>query len=296
MGVFMESVTSSYTDGINALGIIDNIKKNGRSYVNFSCFSPCYKFSNENLCGYYPKFNIDGGSVLTVCGSGDQVLSAVLYGAKKVDCFDSNRLSYYNMMLKVYAVKYLEYEDFLCFFGIADSDFDPKKIYNMFKNNISDKSIRIFFDLLFEKCPDISWMYISDSDYDGNLLNNIPYLVYDNYYKLKDLLNSCEITFKESDLFNVFDKFQNKYNFINFSNIYDYVQNYMSFCNFVIDAKRNYLTDDGSIMINYSWSKPYHRESINMTADIIGAYQTAVKSYDCNVNSQSNSIMYCKKI
>lgn len=103
MGVFMESV-KGYVDGLKTLEVISKNKNDSIKYADFSEFSPCYKFSNENLAAYYDKFNnsIDNGRILTVCGSGDQVLSSILYGAKSIDCFDSNYLTYYGMMLKIY--------------------------------------------------------------------------------------------------------------------------------------------------------------------------------------------------
>lgn len=67
-----------------------------------------------------PYFDINNGNVLTVCGSGDQVLSSILYGAKKVDTFDSNKLAYYNLKLKLAVLKTLEYEEFINFYSIEN--------------------------------------------------------------------------------------------------------------------------------------------------------------------------------
>ena len=290
---FMESVErlSGYSDGLHVIESINKIDENGHGYVDFSNYSTCYKFSNENLIGYYDKFNIKNGRVLTVCGSGDQVLSSILYGAKEIDCFDSNSTAYYNMMLKYYGIKYLDYSDFIDFFGISSKDVDIKKIYDSFKHRIDNKNIRVFFDLLIEEKLSISCLYNNDTENMENLFYNVPYLIPENYYKLKNIIDNAKINFKQSDLFNVFENFDGKYNFVNFSNIYDYVSNSLRFCIF-IDKAKSHLEDDGAIMINYSWSKPHFSNSINETAEFIGAYQTSIPSCNYNCKDNLNSIMY----
>lgn len=293
----MESVdkSSGYSDGLHVIKFIDNIEKNGHGYVDFSNYSTCYKFSNENLIGYFDKFKIKDGRILTVCGSGDQVLSSILYGAKEVDCFDSNSTAYYNMMLKYYAIKFLDYESFIDFFGISSKNVDEKKIYDSFKHRIRNVRVRAFFDLLFEEKCSISCLYNNDTENMENLFFNVPYLIPENYYKLKDIIDNSKIKFNQSDLFNVFEIFDGKYDFINFSNIYDYVSNSFRFCIF-IDKTKSHLTDNGAIMINYSWSKPYFSSSINETAEFIGAYQASIPSCNYTSNINSNSIMYYRNI
>ena len=51
--------------------------------INFAVES-VYPFTNENLYELFQQLNVDGGLVATVGSSGDQMLAALLYGAKKV--------------------------------------------------------------------------------------------------------------------------------------------------------------------------------------------------------------------
>ena len=280
-------IFDGYRDGFMFLNSINNKS----SYVDFSNYSFCYKFSNEIISGYYPKFNISNGRILTVCGSGDQVLSAVLFGAKDIDCFDSNCISYYNLMLKIYSIKFLDYESFLDFFGISGRCVDKKDIYNSFRLNINNKNVRYFFDIVFDDEIGISKLYNTDYENVQDLFYNIPYLNSNNYYKLRNIIDNCNITFKQSDLFNVFNFFNGTYDFINYSNIFDYVENSVEFCLFIKDTILNHLNHDGGIMINYSWLMPHYSSSINSTAQFIGADQTRISS--CKSN---NSIMYCGRI
>lgn len=282
---------SGFSDSLHVIESINKIEKDGHGYVDFSDYSTCYKFSNENLIGYFDKFKIKDGKILTVCGSGDQVLSSILYGAKEIDCFDSNSTAYYNMMLKYYAIKYLSYNDFIDFFSISSVCTDEKKIYDSFKHRICNIRVRAFFDLLFSENYSLSALYNNDTENMENLFYNVPYLIPENYYKLKSIIDNSKINFKQSDLFNVFEIFDGKYDFINFSNIYDYISNSYKFCVF-IDKAKSYLTSDGAIMINYSWTKPHFSSSINETAEFIGAYQTSIPSCNYTSHEKSNSIMY----
>ena len=47
-----------------------------------------------------------------------------MYGAKKVDTFDSNKLAYYNLKLKLAVLKTLGYEEFINFYSIDNSLID----------------------------------------------------------------------------------------------------------------------------------------------------------------------------
>lgn len=283
-----------YIDALKAMKVMETNKRSKFPYVDFSMYSPCYKFSNENLSGYYPMFNIMGGDVLTVCGSGDQVLSAFLYGASRVDCFDSNMLTYYNLMLKAYCVKNLDYEDFLAFFGLAYYNWNMKNFYDGFKENIDNNNIRVFFDLLFDNYISINNIYNNNETcYPENLVSSIPYLNEEKYYKLKESIDISRINFVLCDLFDIYKHYNNKYDFINFSNICDYVDNLISFYGFIDDTRSNHLNDNGGIIVNYAWSRPYY-DKINTTiAKRVSGYQKGIKT--SGYNDDCDSIIYIKK-
>lgn len=241
--------------------MIDRQKKRGddRYYdfkrESFSKMSPCYLFSNENLREYYPHFQLKNSNVLTVCGSGDQVMSSILYGAKNIDTFDSNKLAYYNLMLKIAALKTLSYENFLSFYSINDLTVDRLKFYDKVSNNISNRDVKLFWDTIFEDCfVNFSWMFLGGADYNELVSKRIPYMDKQNFNILKDKIDDSNINFKNIDIFQIFDEFNKKYSFINLSNIYCYIKDKNKFIELNNKLKKYRLSNNGTILLNYNWS------------------------------------------
>ena len=290
----MESV-KGYVDGLKTLEVISKNKDNCIKYADFSKFSPCYKFSNENLTGYYDKFHdcIDRGQVLTVCGSGDQVLSSILYGAKSVDCFDSNYLTYYSMMLKIYIIKYLEHRDFCSFYNLDKRKSDKLSIYNSLKIYIDDKNVRAFFDVLFESGLDFSYFFRNEDFSINDIFTCIPYLIRDDFYLLKEKIDDCKINFKCSGLLDVHDVFGGNYDFINFSNIYSYINNKISFYSLIDNSFNNHLNDNGVIIANYSWQKPFENSDVTSCSEMINGHQNGLRP-SC-LHDGANTVVYKRK-
>lgn len=291
----MESV-KGYVDGLKTLEVISKNKNDSIKYADFSEFSPCYKFSNENLAAYYDKFNnsIDNGRILTVCGSGDQVLSSILYGAKSIDCFDSNYLTYYGMMLKIYIIKYLEHRDFCSFYDIDKKKSDKLYIYNSLKMFIDDKNVRAFFDVLFESGLDFSYFFRNEDFSINDVFMCIPYLIRDNFYLLKEKIDDCKINFKCSNLLDIYDNFNGYYDFINFSNIFFYIKNEISFYNLINESYNNHLNDNGVIIANYSWQKPFESSDVIKCSEMIDGHQCKL-SPSC-IQDEANTVVYKKKL
>lgn len=290
-----------HNDAFRALDMMMRNMK-GDHIDDFSSYSACYSFSNENLSDYYPKFNMSDGRVLTICGSGDQVLMSVLSGAKRVDCFDSNCLAYYNLMLKVGAIMYLDFNDFCALYNLPNRVCNRKDIYRKFSENLSD-SVKYFWDYIFINgemvlCVKEFFPYFF-KERDEELykaMERISYLNEDNFYKLKDLLKNCEISFKHCDFLDVFQKFDGSYDFINLSNISTYV-NRLDFIRTVREAISNHLNLNGNIMVNYSWYEANSILSINEIGDSLGAEQREVSSvlYQGKVNPGS-ILVYNKRL
>ena len=74
-----------------------------------------------------------------------------MYGAKKVDTFDSNKLAYYNLKLKLAVLKTLGYEEFINFYSIENSLIDRLKCYKDISDNICDNDIKLYWDEIFKK-------------------------------------------------------------------------------------------------------------------------------------------------
>lgn len=285
---------SDYIHDVNsALKLMEGALTDKDCNDSFNGCTLCYGFSNENIAEYYPKYITPDSKVLTVCGSGDQVLSAVLYGAKKVDCFDCNKLAYYNLMLKIYAVKFLDFNDFYFLYFLTNRIVDRKAIYNKFSSKIQDMNVRMFWNVIFNNYSDkFPYLFRERNNNMFDITLRIPFLNEENFYKLKSLIDNCDISFKLLDLFDVVNNYTDKYDFINFSNILDYVDS-ARFVSFIEYIKVNNLKDTGSIMANYSWKESNSVSLYNGVASSIGASQHDINLHYSDMNS-AGSIMVCK--
>ena len=278
-------------DAQEALKIIKNNTQTIYCNKDFKGYYPCYKFTNENINEYYPQ---KIHHALTVCGSGDQVLCAILNGAQKVDCFDSNPLTYYTMMIKIYLIKNLNYETFLSFYDLSNIQSDKKKIYNAITIDCED--VKKFWDEIFKNTSNIENIFNKDQEKKELLFNGIPYLNKENFLKLKNNIDKCTINFISCDIFDIFKYFTQEYDFINFSNILDYINdttNILKYYKLIVEALTHHLSDNGVIIVNYSWNKIHTSENTELISSLLP------NAYEKNINSISenniNSILYHKK-
>ena len=79
----------------------NNVDKNSP----FNSYSASYVFTTENINAYYDRLDLKDKSILTVVGSGDHILNAILRGAKKIDAFDISGYAILFYYLKEAAVK-----------------------------------------------------------------------------------------------------------------------------------------------------------------------------------------------
>lgn len=91
----------------------------------FHSNSSIYQFSNEDI-SLYQSYLENKGRVLSVTASGDQVLSSILFGAKKIDCIDISRFPKYYLELKKAAILSLSRDRFLTFFSQKNSWYRKK--------------------------------------------------------------------------------------------------------------------------------------------------------------------------
>ncbi|MBQ9182130.1 MAG: DUF3419 family protein [Bacilli bacterium] len=278
---------------IDAKKTLEQIKKQNKKIVkwddeelSFENFAPTYSFSNENLKDYFNFFDIKNGNVLTVTGSGDQVITSILHGAKNIDCFDSNTLSYYNLMLKLNAIKSLDVEDFLTLYNILTPVKNRKKYYLKFNESISQENIKIFWDFIFSKKGDLfRECFINKTD----KLDGIDYLDIEKYKSLQNI--NSNINFKKCDVFELPNKYHKKYDFINLSNIYNFIDNSDDFVDLINILDNKNLKENGKILVTYSWKKPNFYSKINYISKKLNARQIRV-----NKTSDDSIVVYTKKL
>lgn len=263
---------------------------------SFKELSPCYLYSNENLRAYYPYFPIKDNNVLTVCGSGDQVLSSILYGAKKVDVFDSNKLAFYNLILKKAAIKALTLEEFINFYEINSLQSKRLIYFKKILEKIDDTEIQLFFDKIFnDNVDDFEFLFFGSAGSKQVIIKRIPFLDYQNYNLLKKQLDDVEINFKNINILNIVHQFNDRYSFINLSNILDYIKDECMFMEFAKELMDNNLNDQGQILLNYHWSiiKPYHK--LNSLYENLNAKTIVISDLAIDNSSEPGMIKILKK-
>lgn len=284
----------SSTNKSDYLRILDWAKSSDK----FSLMSPCYLYSNENLRSYYEKINMKDKNILTVTGSGDQVLSAILYGAKHIDTFDSNKLTYYNLMLKKYAVSALSYDEFRNFYFLT-YDYNRLEQYKKISKCINEVEIKYFWDDFFSEHQEkFRYCFLSKDGSYHLVVRRIPYMDLNNYEILKKKIDDCSIIYNNLDIFNINDIYKNNYSFINLSNILDYISNKKCFIDLIKNIDKNKLEENGVILLNYYWSNSaYNSDKSNECVyNVFDASNLIIDDVAVNdFRQKGNAIMYTKK-
>lgn len=90
--------------------IMYDICSNGR----VSNYSKLYRSTNERLSKILSMYDFKDKNVLSVLASSDQLLSSYFLGAKNVDSFDSNVLTFYYFYLRKWCMMYTKKTLFEC--------------------------------------------------------------------------------------------------------------------------------------------------------------------------------------
>ena len=159
-------------------GLAQALAQGGR----FSELSPIYAFSNESIAGWMPLMKMEGKRVLTVGGSGDQMICAYMAGASHVSNFDVNLLARFMAELKLAMLARLsraEFQAFFAHFGVMD--------YQGARERLSLRA-RHFFDLAYQHAGSdgallaASGLLRPSQDREA-LARNIPYLFDDQAFE-----------------------------------------------------------------------------------------------------------------
>ena len=197
-----------------------------QSTTIFNELSPAYLFTTENISGYLDNLNLEGKDVLTVVGSGDHILNAILKGAKKVDAFDISTYAIMLYYLKEAAIKTLTYQEFIEFFFYRESQSD---YYKKIRLSLEPGSLT-FWDYIYNQ---MGFKLFHASIFRGNYYSYAPiaqvrklsfissYLTEKNYNYLKTKINDCKITCYQRECKDLYD-ILSMYDYMFFSNIIQY--------------------------------------------------------------------------
>ncbi len=200
--------------------------------IEMSEEAPMYIYATEGVSSYYSILKINNKKILTICGSGDQVLNAYFFGAKEVVGFDLNKRSEFITRIKIAAIKELNYKEFLKFFGknytSASLDYG---LYRKIQKNLDKKTIA-FFNSLYKKC-NFKGKKLVKSEYfrqredvrlDIKKIN--LYLKNERtYLKLRHILKNIKFKFVQGNVKDIYTNkrlINEKFNILNLSNVPNY--------------------------------------------------------------------------
>ena len=178
-------------------------------------FNKIYPFTTENIAGYMSDLDFNDKKIVTVTGSSDHILNAVLKGCKSITTFDLNDNTKRYLNLKIASLKKLEYEEFLSFLLINGDNKYSIKTLEKLKLDLDTKDF---------------WKYnlIEDTfnykyfDVKNKICNNL-YLNKEYYDILKKKIVDVEIVFKNKNITDLV--LQDNYDYMFLSNISDYLNN-----------------------------------------------------------------------
>ncbi len=227
-----------------------------------------YNISTEEIDHFMPVLNVENKKVLAVAGSGDQLLTCALNGAKSVDAFDINPFQIYFTKLKVSALKALSVGEFNDFF-YKNLMFSRSLYYKV--RDYLDNSTTLFFDSLYKNGFESKFYRLMVNVNMDDSFSIIPsYTKEENYYLTRDNLEKMDIRYITSDLLKIYKKTKKEYDVIMLSNIYKwlYSNKYLTeeekkdmFMKFVNNRLMNLLSNDGIIQL-YSSANGYKEKAL----------------------------------
>ncbi len=229
-----------------------------------------YAQSNENLLKLFSNYSIHNKEVLTVLASSDQAFSCFYLGAKSVDSFDRNYLTFYYYFLRKWLLLY-QNREYASYHFFYDGDIE---LYELICSIIPTSPQESEAKTFWKKYMELSHYKAGKYLFYPTLCNQ-PTPYGHNYNQLIPFFNQ-DISFTCMNLLDT-NKIQKKYDVVILSNMLEYTSQY----NQLIHARDNVekLLKDGGIAIcsyaMYSHSSPQH----HIESDIMTSHQLVFDSY-----------------
>ncbi len=187
-------------------------------------FSSIYPFTTENIAGYMNELDFTNKKIITVTGSSDHIINAILKGCTDITTFDINPLTEYYLHLKLSAIKKLEYKEFLDFILY---DTEKTLSYEIIKELDMNDNIKEFWLKELSK-NDNNGLNLKHSNLFNlkyfdiqNKINCNLYLNKENYAIIKKRIRYVKIEFINTNLKKL--KIDKEYDYMFLSNISDYI-------------------------------------------------------------------------
>lgn len=187
-------------------------------------FNAIYPFTTENIAGYMEDLSLIDKRIMTVTGSADHILNAIVQGSTDITTFDINPKAEHYLHLKTSAIENLSYEEF-CETLLYDTNnsFRPTTIAKL----QLPYSSKLFWEqelkknhnngVVLKKSPLFTRTYFSPEKTKKNNL----YLEKDSYQYLQEKLSSVKLTFINRNIKDLI--LTQDYDYLFLSNIADYL-------------------------------------------------------------------------
>jgi len=197
-------------------------------------YSGIYYNSNEDLNSLFSKFDFMGKEIFSVLSSSDQLFHLYNSGAKVVDTFDINKLTFYYYYLRKW---FIEYKN--AYYPIINIKTIIETVSRVSPRDEQEKRAIYFWTYFFNNSSidDLYDFFIEKVDNKTNLINNLKII--------KNKLRKNNFNFYNIDISDVFN-LNKQYDYIYLSNISDYIDVY-KFETFR-DNLFNLLKKDGKII------------------------------------------------
>lgn len=199
---------------------------NGKTTFHSESF--IYKKTNEKLNEFIDLL-LNKDKVLSVIGSGAQILNTLLTKPSKIDAFDISVFPKFFLKLKIASIKSLSRDEYIKFFFSTTETGLDEYYDDLYFDKIRkelDSETEDFWTYLFQYNDwyDIynSTLFSSESVIEEQALVQNKYLEKDEYYKLRGILQNAEINYIESNLLDL--RINDTYDLIYLSNILEYVK------------------------------------------------------------------------
>ena len=179
-------------------------------------FNKVYPFTTENIAGYL-DMDLTGKKIITVTGSGDHIINAILKGCNDITTFDINPLTKEFMELKLEKIKELSLDEYLDYFSNLDQDKYNYKYFDI--QNKIDCNLYLNeenYNIIKERLDDVKIKFIQSNIIDLNLKSNYDYMFLSNISDYIEMFCNDLDSYKK-----LIDKFLKKVKTIYFAYIYD---------------------------------------------------------------------------
>lgn len=191
--------------------------------------SGIYNFTNEVISNpNYKREITNKNRILSVIGSGDQILNSILLGSKDITGFDISIFPKYYLLLKIGAIKTLSKEEFLNFFTFTGKEEEMERIFDKIAKYLDPISLK-FWESLFDyfEYYEVSSSMLFTSSYINRLLAEKynPYLEDERTFSiLREKLQDIKLNLVDGNIYTMVKEgyFKEPFDLANVSNILGY--------------------------------------------------------------------------